>query len=225
MTTGVRGVTSKDNLLAALAGEGGLGRSNGRALILLGGADSTEPERMAELRGLFERIARHCARTDTAVVDGGTDSGVMRLMGEARDSIGGSFTLVGVAPASAFGRRSRIGAVIEPARHHSVVLGVPGSRFGDETRWLFLAADHLGGGTATTIVVNGGRLALVEAHRRLAAGHPVIAVEGSGRAADDLAGDEALRASGKLRVIPVSVDGAGLASALGGGRASAEEQA
>jgi hypothetical protein len=220
MTGSVRDVASEADLLAAL----GPAQPDGRALILLGGADSTEPERLAELRILFERIARLCARSGTAVVDGGTDSGVMRLMGEGRDSIGGTFPLIGVVPAGAFGRRTRIGAVIEPARHHSLVLGVPGNRFGDETPWLFRAADHLGGGSAATIVVNGGRLALVEAHRRLAAGHPVIAVEGSGRAADDLVGDEVLRTSRRLRVIPVSADEAALASAIDGGREGARDQ-
>ncbi|MGH9886492.1 MAG: hypothetical protein ACREBE_13240, partial [bacterium] len=91
---------------------------------------------------------------------------------------------------------------------------VPGAWFGDETPWIFAAADYLGGGSAATIVVNGGALAYDEARQRLAIGHPVIAVEGSGRAADDLAGDKDLRASGRLRVMPLTVDDAALAEAL-----------
>jgi hypothetical protein len=57
--------------------------------------------------------------------------------------------------------------------------------------------------------------------RRLAEGGVVIAVEGSGRAADDLAAalasDAGLHPSRRLRTIPIGVDAAGLAAALEGG--------
>lgn len=210
MTAALREVTSEADLVDAL----GPAPADGRALILLGGADATEPERFAALQAFFVTLARHCEQTGTTVVDGGTDSGVMRLIGDARAAIGGTFRLVGVAPAGAFKRPTRAGAAIAPAPHHSVILRVPGSWFGDETRWLFMAADHVGGGSAATIVVNGGRLTLDEAHQRLASGRAVIAVQGSGRAADQLAGDEALRASGRLRVMQLTVDEVGLAEAL-----------
>jgi hypothetical protein len=208
----VRHVGSEAGLLEAL----GDPPPGGRALILIGGADHTEPERLAALEAFLATIARHCERTGTAVVDGGTDSGVMRLMGEARAATGGTFRLIGIAPTGAFERPTKAGSEIRPARHHSAILGVPGSWFGDETAWLFKAADHLGGGSAHTIVVNGGQLTFDEAQQRLAAGHSVIAVEGSGRAADDLAADAALRASGKLRVMPLTVDDAELARVLEG---------
>jgi hypothetical protein len=208
MVESVLEVRSEAELFAAL------GPAGGRALILIGGADHTEPDRPAALEAFFATVARHCARTDTAVVDGGTDSGVMRLMGEARAASAGAFRLVGIVPTGAFTRPTAQGAAIAPAPHHSAIVRVPGAWFGDETRWLFAAADHLGGGSASTIVVNGGALTLDEAHQRLAAGHPVIAVEGSGRAADELAADPALRGSGKLRVMPLTVDDAELAAVL-----------
>ncbi|MEO8273753.1 MAG: hypothetical protein ABI620_06780 [Chloroflexota bacterium] len=233
MTEIVRDVASETDLVDAL----GPAPVGGKALILIGGADGTEPERAAALLGFFSGVARYCDRTGTAVVDGGTDSGVMRLMGEARAAAArartaaddaraaaagratlqtgaGAFRLIGVAPAGAFERPSKSGDAITLARHHSLILRVPGAWFGDETRWLFAAADHLGGGSAATIVVNGGALTLDEAHQRLASGHTVIAVEGSGRAADALAGDAALRSSGRLRVMPLTADAETLAEAL-----------
>lgn len=205
-------VATQADLIAAL----GPAQPDGRAVILVGGADLTEPERLAELRALFDTLAAYFERTCTTVVDGGTDSGVMRLMAEARSKIGGEFRLIGVAPAGAFERPTRDGAPIKLARDHSMVVLVPGSDFGDETEWLFAAGDHLAGGSAPTIVVNGGKLTLEEASLRLEQGHPVIVVEGSGRAADELAADEGLRASGRLRVIPLSVDDAGLEASIGG---------
>lgn len=212
MVEHVRDVASESELFDVL----GPPQENGSALILIGGADATQPDRLRDLRGFFDTVARHCEGAGTAVLDGGTDSGVMRLMGEARAAIDGRFRLIGIAPAGAFERPTKRGAPIRCARHHSQLVRVPGDWFGDETQWLFAAADHLGGGSAATIVVNGGALTLDEAHQRLAAGHRVIAVEGSGRTADTLAADADLRASGRLRVMHLTVDDASLAKALRG---------
>lgn len=212
MSRGVRPITTEAELLAAL----GPRPANGRAILLAGGADLTEPERRAVLRELFLRLAGYCEETGTAVLDGGTDSGVMRLIAEARLAVGAGFPLIGVAPSGALERPTRTRRKIQPARDHSLVLLVPGSRFGDETDWLFAAADHLAGGSAPMIVVNGGQLTAEEARQRLDAGHRVIAVSGTGRAADELAADEGLRASGRLQVVPATVDAAGLAAALTG---------
>jgi hypothetical protein len=212
MSKSVREVANQAELIHAL----GSAPAGGRAVILLGGADFTEPDRLARLRRFFATLAAYLERTGTAVADGGTDSGVMRLIAEARTAVAGTFRLIGVAPGGAFSRATRTGAPIEVARDHDLVLLVPGSRFGDETEWLFAAADHLAGGSAATIVVNGGQLTFDEAQLRLAAGHRVIAVGGSGRAADDLAADMGLRASGRLVVIPLTVDAQRLAAALEG---------
>ncbi len=223
MSHSVREVATQSDFMATL----GPAAADSRAVILIGGADFTEPGRLAELRTFFETLAAYCERTGTTVVDGGTDSGVMRLIAEARSKLGAEFRLVGVAPVGAFDRSSRDGGTIEVARDHSIVILVPGSEFGDESAWLFAAGDHLAGGSAPTIVVNGGGLTLEEAHIRLGQGQPVIAVEGSGRAADELAADEDLRASGRLRVIPLTVDDAGLEVSIGGeapNRAEAAER-
>jgi SLOG in TRPM, prokaryote len=210
MPDSVRAIATLAELIEIL----GPAPEDGRAVVLVGGADFTEPELVGGLRAFFASLADHLERTGTAVVDGGTDSGVMRLIAEARDAIAGDFPLIGVAPALAFSRPTRTGTPIEVAGGHSVVVLVPGSRFGEETPWLFAAADHLGGGSAPTLIVNGGSLAFDEARQRLIAGHAVIAVAGSGRAADELATDEGLRASGRLRVIPLTADEAAIAAAL-----------
>jgi hypothetical protein len=213
MTGSVRHVASEADLLAAL----GPIEAGSRAIILIGGADATEPERLEELRRFFDTLVRHCEATRTTVVDGGTDSGVMRLIAEARTAVLGTFRLIGVAPEAAFDRPTKAGEQIAPARDHSMILAVPGEWFGDETRWLFATGDHLAGGAAPTIVVNGGALTMDEALQRLEQGHRVIAVAGSGRAADELAADrayETLRTSGRLRVMHLTADEAGLIEAL-----------
>lgn len=205
---------------------------SGRSVLLVGGADfaSADPDVVAGIRLFLGSLAGACERAGAAVVDGGTDAGVMRWFAEGRDAIGGTFPLVGVAPRFAFERPTRTGRPITVAAGHSVVFAVPGEQFGDEMPWLFAVADHLGGASpAPTVLVNGGDLAATEARRRLADGRVVLAVAGSGRAADELADELAeepsewdesgsdqsdLRASGRLRVIPLDADETAIAAAL-----------
>jgi SLOG in TRPM, prokaryote len=211
MSSKVCNVDSIDQLIAELAREP-LPRS---AIALIGGADHLAAEDRAAMDRLFEMLVDYLDRTDTAVVDGGTDSGVMRLIGRERANRPSAFRLVGVAPRGALGRRTRDGAEIRLAPGHPEIFLVPGSQFGEETAWLFAAADHLAGGAAPTIVINGGHLTHEEAILRLDADRLVVTVEGSGRAADELAADDGLRGSGRLRVIPLSADEAILRAALG----------
>ena len=210
MSSNVTEVETIDGLVAALA----VGPRPSSAIALIGGADHLAEADQEALDRLFDTLVAFLDRTATAVVDGGTDSGVMRLIGHAREARHASFRLVGVAPRGALDRRTRDGAEIRLAPGHPEIFLVPGSQFGDETEWLFAAADDLAGGAAPTIVVNGGRLTHEEALLRLAADRLVVTVAGSGRAADELAADEGLRASGRLRVIPLSADDATLRAAL-----------
>jgi hypothetical protein len=48
---------------------------------------------------LFSKVLAPLAQElGVIVADGGTDAGVMRLMGQAREEVQGSFPLVGVSP-------------------------------------------------------------------------------------------------------------------------------
>jgi predicted Rossmann-fold nucleotide-binding protein len=176
-------VRSDPELVAALAAVTARG-----AIALVGGADALGDEDRVVLVGFFDRLAAALQAAGLAVVDGGTDSGVMRLIADAGERAATTMPVVGVLPRGVLSRPTRAGAPIAVAPRHDPVLLVPGDTFGDETSWLFRAADHLNHGPATTIVVNGGQLTLDEAVRRLASGHRVIVVAGSGRAADVLAG-------------------------------------
>jgi hypothetical protein len=210
MTPRISSVATQAELRSALGEPGG----PAGAMALVGGADGLEVAEVTSLRALFDRLARYLDETGRALIDGGTDSGIMRMIGEARRARGGTFRLIGVVPSGALERTTSTGSPITIESGHSEVLLVPGTRFGDETDWLFGAADHLGGGVAPTLVINGGGLTLDEARLRLEAGRTVVAVAGSGRAADELAADEGLRASGRLRVIPLSADESEIAASL-----------
>ena len=81
-----------------------------------------------------------------AIVDGGTDAGVMRLMGQARHETNATFPLVGV---SAVGTVVLPGASSSPPDaaplepHHTHFILVPGSEWGDESPWLPRVASGL----------------------------------------------------------------------------------
>ena len=169
----------------------GLGGSR-PVIVLIGGADGLDESSLVRLRPLFaEALAPLAGDLGACVADGGTDAGVMRLMGEARLGAGSRFPLVGVAAAGTVALpgeplSSPDAAPLEP--HHSHFVLVPGSRWGDESPWLARVAGTLAGGSPSiTVLVNGGETTWEDAALSVAAGRPVIAVAGSGRAADALA--------------------------------------
>lgn len=168
-------------------------------IAVVGGAGGLRPGKLARLRPLFVRALAPLAQAlGAAVVDGGTDAGVMRLMGRARAAVGGTFPLIGVAaretvtlpssqvPAPRTGSDQQT-APLEP--HHTHFVLVPGVSWGDESAWLSEVAGALADGAGSvTVLVNGGAVALKDASHSLRAGRKVIAVGGSGRTADLLAG-------------------------------------
>ena len=114
----------------------------------------------------------------------------MRLTGEARRSVKGSFPLVGVAPEGTISlpgtRPDAERVAIEP--HHTHLFVVPGSAWGDESPWISRVALSIAGthGIAA-VVVDGGAVSLKDVGEAVAAGIRVIAVADSGRTASLLA--------------------------------------
>jgi SLOG in TRPM, prokaryote len=168
-----------------------LGIEAGRpVLVTVGGAAGMEPDRLAPLAELAEHLMRALADWGGAIVDGGTDAGVMRVMGQARRSTGAGLPLIGVAAA---------GTVIIPGqpappdgadleRHHSHLILVPGSSWGDESPWLSRVALTLADGhPSVTLVVNGGQITYDDVEHSLDDGRPVIVLAGTGRTADAIA--------------------------------------
>jgi hypothetical protein len=153
-------------------------------LLVVGGADGMD-EAAAEAVGRLARdvIGPAVVAADAAVVDGGTDTGVMRLLGLARQAADGAFALVGVAPVGRVGSPASV-----PEPNHSLVLAVPGDAWGDESPWLLPVARAIARGLPVVLMLlNGGDIARREALAAVAEGVRTIVVGGSGRAADDLA--------------------------------------
>lgn len=161
-------------------------------LVLVGGASKMSSDNLVRLRSLFIGVLAPLAETLSAfVVDGGTDAGVMRLMGQARAETGATFPLVGVAPTGIVtfpdaAPSSSDAAPLEP--HHTHFVLVPGSNWGDESPWLAQVANVLASGApSVTVLIGGGEIAWEDVLQNIKVGRPAIAIAGSGRTADVLA--------------------------------------
>ena len=129
-------VGSRDELAAAAAALGL--RTGAPVLVVVGGADTMAADEEARVQAFMEVLVPHLDRAGATVVDGGTATGVMRAVGEARRAASGRFPLVGVV-VDALARRSGSdtgegGATLEPAHTHFLL--VPGEDWGDESTWL-----------------------------------------------------------------------------------------
>jgi hypothetical protein len=178
-------------------------------VVVVGGAAGLEEAHTDSLRAVFAVGIAPVMESCRAIgVDGGTQSGVMRLFGEAHAATRATFPLVGVVAAGTV----QLPQELEPNHTHFVI--APGEEWGAEAEWIARTATVLAGGAGSvTVLVNGGEIAYSDVQRSVEAGRPVFVVAGSGRTADvfadALAGvpaDEraaALVDSGLIRSVPV----------------------
>src|SRR3989440_9222009 len=166
-------------------------RSGQPNLVLIGGASKMDVKELNGIRSLFvECLVPAIAALDATVIDGGTDAGIMQLMGQARAITGETFPLIGVAVAGKVTTPDRIdrsgkGTFLEP--HHTHFVLVPGTHWGDESPWLFRVADVLAARAASlTILVNGGENAWAGVTHSRKAGHPAVGHRRDGRTAPHL---------------------------------------
>ena len=163
-----------------------------RAVILLfGGAAGLDDSRKARLATLFANgVTPVATELDALIIDGGTQSGVMAIMGEAVSQSTGKCQLLGIAPRGKImhpeiASTSAVsdGASLEPNHSHFVL--VESAEWGGETgRMLELARAF--NAPIVAILVNGGAIAADEALQSVRNGWQLLVVEGSGRFADEL---------------------------------------
>lgn len=167
-------------------------------IFISGGAGLMSPEAESFTLPLIEDgLVRYAEERGVAIIDGGTSSGVMRLIGQARAKRGYKFPLIGIAPYQlvTYPGYLNMNAMAELDSGHSHFVLTSGSKFGDESGMIFkLAMEMSGSGKKPWIsmVVNGGEITRREVFQRSAAmgvvpSFPLLVMEGSGRFADELA--------------------------------------
>jgi TRPM family ion channel len=199
-------------------------------VVLVGGAGGVDDSYMRPLEVVLRDVVVPVVTEHAAVVvDGGTDFGVMRAIGRVRSATGGGFVLVGVAARGTVVESASASAIKGAARleaHHTHVVLVPGTSWGDESPWLDQVADVVAGSApSVTVLFNGGEISYDDVSRSLDNGRPVVVLAGTGRTADAIAaaaagceGDpRARRIAGSelIRVVPIE-DVAAVRAALGG---------
>ena len=172
-----------------------LGIEQPKAIILISGgvADLDEALRR-RLVQLFSRgIARAARDCDALIIDGGTQSGVIEMMGQGVADRGRRSILLGVAPAGkviypggpgADGSEGRV--PLDPNHSHFILV--------DSNEWdgmietmIELAKNLAQGRSGVTILLNGGPKSQKEVLGSVRLGWPIIVVERTGRLADEIA--------------------------------------
>ncbi|MBN1678885.1 MAG: hypothetical protein JW966_01250 [Anaerolineae bacterium] len=159
-------------------------------IVMHGGAGNMTPAQIdAVRRFLTAGLAPFAEERRILVIDGGTRSGAMLAMGDARQAVSGTYPLLGVVPHKFVGYPG--GPALDSGRFpldpsHSHFLLVSGDQFGVESE-LLVGLLQASGKPGLALVINGGTIVLQEVQKHAALGNTVITVRGSGRTADDLA--------------------------------------
>jgi hypothetical protein len=163
-------------------------------IVLIGGAGGLTDDDLKKIEFLFVDILAPLAENLQAnVIDGGTDAGVMRLMGQARAKANAEFPLIGIAAEGTIillGIESSNPEAAMLESHHTHFILVPGNNWGDESPWLGKIAAKLSKtASSVTVLINGGEIAREDVKHSISQKRPVVVVAGSGRLADELASD------------------------------------
>jgi len=173
----------------------GLGLDDNYPVIVLIGGDIDQLQAVATQRAILS-ISHIAEEMNAAMICGGTDMGIMAVIGQIREQKSYNFPLIGITPEALVtwpGGPSNTKFLwwgkqrwqLEP--HYSHFILVPGSHFGDESPWIVDAATILSKGKrSVTILINGGEVSRKDIELSLEFGRPVIAVSRTGRLADEL---------------------------------------
>jgi hypothetical protein len=160
-------------------------------IMVFGGAKGLDDSRKARLATLFaDGVTPAAAELGALIIDGGTQSGVMAIMGEAVARSPRRCQLLGIAPKGKITHPEIAGesavsgdTPLEP--NHSYFVLVESAEWGGETGKMFDLARAFNVPTVA-ILVNGGAIAANEALQSARNGWQLLVVEGSGRFADEL---------------------------------------
>jgi hypothetical protein len=186
-------VASAGEQTRTLLERSGLGGGDPRPVIVVcGGADDLRDGQLLAARSVLgPAIGFAAARTGAAIVDGGTDTGVMALLGDERARHPESMpVLLGVAPGGLVQHSGAAGerrTSLEP--HHTHFVLADSAEWGGETPLLAAIAEELACGAPVVMVLaGGGDGARAEMREAVARGWPLLALVGTGGLADAIAG-------------------------------------
>jgi SLOG in TRPM, prokaryote len=166
----------------------------GSLIMIMGGAARMDERDHSNLMRLFsEGIAHIAASHNALVIDGGTQSGVMELMGQGIAQQPRRPVLLGISPAEnvtypgkTTHRADNEQIPLDPNHSHFVLVDT--NEWGGETETMYeLAKVYSQSCSSIAILINGGAIAKNEVLYNVHQRRPIIVIEGSGRFADEIA--------------------------------------
>lgn len=185
-------VNSRSNLREVLAA---LGIEPPRPVLFIsGGAALMGVDDLRIVRAMVEEaIVSFAQRHNLIVIDGGTQAGVMQLLGEARQQRGATFPLIGVAPRPMIyypnSRHHGGETPLQPGHSHFVLM--ERGSWGHESQMIVNLTRAISGGVKPMlgVLINGGKVAEQDIYLATARSEPpvpVLVLDGSGRKADEV---------------------------------------
>jgi hypothetical protein len=154
------------------------------AIVLVGGAGGIGFMDKLPMKKAVAIVAQLAEKTQSVVIDGGTQAGIMTEIGKERKKHRYTFPLIGVVFDSLV--MTEDPKSILDANHTHFFL-IPGENWGDESGWISKIATAIAGDNKSlTVLINGGNISRQDVEYSLLANRPTFVMRGTGRMADEI---------------------------------------
>ena len=165
-----------------------------KAIILIfgGAANSLDTSTISHLNNLLDSVLQLAADSDVLIIDGGTKSGIMEIIGERASVLKAKPLLLGVAPAGkvtypGVSNNGNVSGTVQLDPNHSHFILVEGNQWGDETKTLFEVVRAFDENVrVVALLAGGGEISKKEILLCVNNGWPIIVIEKSGYLADQI---------------------------------------
>ena len=153
-------------------------------IVLVGGAGGIGFWDKFPMRKAIRIIANLAEETQSVIVDGGTQAGIMKEIGKQRKQNKFSFPLIGVVFDSLLMREAPE-SILDPNHTHFFL--IPGEDWGDESAWISKIATAIASDRKSmTILVNGGNISRTDVQYSLLENRTAVVMRGTGRMANEI---------------------------------------
>ncbi|HEU0296898.1 MAG TPA: hypothetical protein VFR47_29440 [Anaerolineales bacterium] len=153
-------------------------------IVLVGGASGIGWLDMFPMRKAVNIVAQLAEETQSVVVDGGTQAGIMTEIGKQRKRNRYSFPLIGVVFDKLI-TKEKPASILDPNHTHFFL--IPGDDWGDESSWISKIATRISDNyKSITVLINGGNISRQDVEYSLLEKRPTFVIRGTGRLADEI---------------------------------------